>query len=145
MAWNLVTPACNGSRHNRMYMNERLVVSLTVGGGTSSAHYLSVKISMELLKEVRWLIGDRVQIYRDGNSDLFLIKMEQNGYMISANSSPAKNCSTKSFAGTNKVAGRAKFPSRKFAKNCKSGPIPCDNITINELGIMFVMPKEILA
>lgn len=145
MAWDLVaTPS--GHRGCGIPKNERLVVSLTGGGsGKDDKLRLSVRLSVALLKEARWVIGDYVQIYRDGNSDLFLLKRDISGFMISASGCSKKKGLTQEMRGTTKVVGRIQFPSGKFSKNCKVKGIPCENITINEQGIMFVMPKEILA
>lgn len=145
MAWEKVS---SRSRNNGgvISFNERLVVSLTGRKGERrDSLRLSVRLSASLLKEARWVIGDYVQIYRDGNSDLFLLKRELSGFVISPSAYKNMKGYSKKLKGTNNVLGRIQFPSVKFSKNEKVSGIPCENVTVNEEGVMFVMPKEILA
>ena len=45
-----------------------------------------VRLSMALMKEMRWVVGDRVQLGYDQESNSFVLKRDPDGYSLSAHS-----------------------------------------------------------
>jgi len=97
-------------------------------------------LSPELLKEMRWLIGDRVEVLVDATARLGLIKrVRDGGWKISAKISDAhKNAVAFSTRGVVSITPDADDLRVLFGACDRYAP---QNITISDEGIVFEIPK----
>ena len=124
----------NGSFPNRM------TVSVTTNGGKTKS-YLAIVIGIpsDLLKKSRWVIGDRVELLKDEEQDIFLLKRTINGYLLSPGST-GKGQAQK-MAGKNTMRAMVKMPIPIVLKKERMSTAPCDTVSVEDEGILFEMPK----
>ena len=70
---------------------DRLTISVSSNKSGEDVKNLSMVISIPviLLKKVRWVIVGRVELLKDSNKDIFLLKRSAKGYMLYGRSSHA--------------------------------------------------------
>jgi len=141
MGWESALPL-NGVVHrgvNGRYP-DRLTVSVTTNG-TKSKHLLALVISIppSLLKKARWVIGDRVELLKDSDKDIFLLKRAIQGYSLSPGVT-GKGMREK-LVGKSTVRARTKMPVPTALKKQRMSMMPCDSVSVEDEGILFEMPE----
>jgi len=97
---------------SRRSSDSQIVVTQSFKPSTS-AEELSIRISIETLKNISLKIGDYVDVLHDSENDAWMIKKETNGYKISG----------KDDAPTGLIRYTLKNGHKKFTNNLESLPI----------------------
>ena len=119
---------------------DRLTVSVTTNG-SKVKHSLALVISIppSLLKKARWVIGDRVELLKDSDKDIFLLKRAIHGYSLSP-SATGKGMREK-LIGKSTVRAMTKMPIPTALKKQRMSTMPCDSVSVEDEGILFEMPE----
>jgi hypothetical protein len=146
MGWESAIPAKSSMRRSGPYSTE-LTVSVTSSGNVNQSTQqrplaLTIKVPTVMLKKVRWVLGDRVELLKDSEKDLFLLKRSTTGYLLSMASAP-KGAAKKSF-GKNDVTAIVKMPKPVGIKDERISVTPCDSATVEDEGIIFELPKSLM-
>ena len=117
-----------------------LTVSVTSNGGKEKKHLsIVIGIPATLLKKARWVIGDRVELLKDSDKDIFLLKRTVNGYMLSPGSTGKGQ--TAKMLGKNTMRSMSKMPLPIALKKQRMSTAPCESVTVEDEGILFEMPE----
>ncbi len=103
---------------------------------------VTLSIPVRLMKELRWVIGDRVDLLRDEEAGLFLLSRSLKGYTLSPQSD--EKGAAQKLAGTVARPTMVKFPHYEFFVDQKMPVSPCENVTVGESGLLFVVPPAFL-
>lgn len=130
-----------GSRGGKRLSGKILTIGINVGGKSkngSTRQALTIRLSADLAKEARLLIGDRVDVLFDKESGLGLVKRVQTGGYATTVAGMATS-SVKPGAFYPTVVKLTYYDGMPFIAERHD----CENVTVTNEGIMFTLPDSV--